>query len=77
MIAALVAGIWSTASVRAQRQTRPSQPTTQKWEYRVTESASEKGLASEANSLGEQGWELTSVLASGSAVFGYFKRPKP
>ena len=51
-----------------------------KWEYRICVMITEEGRylwQDECNHIGEQGWELVSVVydANDGHKYGYFKRP--
>jgi hypothetical protein len=51
----------------------------QKWEYEwATESLMTSGIQAFLNTMGDQGWELVSVVKNEAGIMVYFfKRPKP
>jgi hypothetical protein len=85
VIAAIVGGTTSSGisflaqEVQAQRNTATTKTPVRRWEYQVYVAPGPKDLADKANQLGDEGWELTSIITDERVVsryIGYFKRPK-
>ncbi len=70
----------STRKTQAQQTVTTRKTTLQKWEVHVTMAYDSSAVAKEANTLGDQGWELVSVVVEWAAgpprYVAYFKRPK-
>lgn len=63
----------------------PAQKSFQKWEYKVLDGdamfklgseGKEDALRNALTKLGDEGWELVSVVSPGGPRWFYFKRPK-
>ena len=86
LIAAFIGGVIATGmlnarSVEAQGATQIRELAPKKWEYTVISATFRNEVINQANSLGEQGWELTSVIFVDENVpshryVAYLKRPK-
>lgn len=68
-------------SVQAHQSRAMKRDTSPKYEVRVVNAATAQGLADEANKLGEQGWELVSVIIDDGKGYAlpytaYLKRAK-
>lgn len=85
IITGMIGSAWNMRSSPRKtqaRQTATNRKTAiQKWEVHVIVAANHAAVAKEANTLGDQGWELVSVVVNapeGSPFryVAYFKRPK-
>jgi hypothetical protein len=68
VVLAFAAGtVWHLASAQEDRSRR-----VQKWEYEFVPGYSEQSM----KRMGDDGWELVTVLPQGQQQLFYFKRPK-
>jgi len=71
----------SPCKAQAQQTATGRKTVLQKWEVHVIVAGTAAAVAKEANTLGDQGWELVSVVVdapegSPFRYVAYFKRPK-
>ena len=82
MVGTAVNKVFTIHSVQAQQSKIIKRRGAPQYEARVVNSATAQGLADEANKLGEQGWELVSVIIDDGKGYAfpytaYLKRVRP
>jgi hypothetical protein len=75
MIGAMSHRMFPGQSIQAQATKANRATDTRKWEYVLIRASNSDDLLNKANSMGEQGWELTGQPCDNSFM-AYFKRPK-